>query len=91
MRAADEFRIQAQKRGISIWTIDTCSVCKYPVSFVIRGGIVLFDEGCYCTQKSLGMAKRERDSSWKAIADYYNGIEHGFRKLLADRFWGFKK
>lgn len=87
MNLTKEHLIQAAKdKHITKWTIDECSVCDYPIHFLIRSeNEVLFDGGCNCSDVETLRDKYVK-SSWQDIIDTILNLKEN-ELVKAIKFW----
>ncbi len=92
IKTSDELRAQAQYKGITKWTIHSCSMCGYPCGYIIDGDTVAYDSGCDCVTYT-----NIKPRSWDDLAEAYNlnqpennpVIEPAYLDKL-DKVWQFE-
>ena len=54
--------------GVDRIKIRDCSMCGYPLSYIVQGESVMFDPGCDCITRHSGLEPR----TFQDIANHYN-------------------
>lgn len=98
-RSVGDFKRQAKKRRITIWTVHNCSMCMYPCGFIFVGDQVKYDSGCDCNGHSTAI----RPCSWQEVAEHYNNqidwasnpnnqVKAGTEQVIYEmnKYWGFE-
>jgi hypothetical protein len=82
----NDLKVVIQAKKITKWTPEECSVCDYPIHYLIKDfDNVLFDAGCNCSDIETIRVKYTR-SSLKDILDHIERLT-GEEKEKALKFW----
>jgi len=66
---ADEIKAAAMKAGIKRVEVRGCSMCNYPMAYIIQeDGKLWYDPGCNCTHGGPNLEPR----NWSDAADWIN-------------------
>lgn len=68
LKTVDELKKQAEDHGITFYYVRACSMCGYPLGYLIDEDRVGFDSGCYCTGQGQNVGLR----SWEDLTQSYN-------------------
>lgn len=83
-RPISDFQLAAAARQIAWWPTRACSLCGYPCGYSCFAAYVIYDAGCYCTNRDGGELR-----SWSDVADFYNLQTAASVIADMDAFWGF--
>jgi len=85
MRIAEEFKKQAELKGITYWHAHNCSICGESVGTEIVNGEASFRSACGCAYEP------NHSHGWEHIAERYNMQSNVDVIKRMDEFWGFDK
>lgn len=84
-RTPEEFKNQAEIKGIKRWLIHDCSLCNYKCGFVFREEAVFYDGGCHCVN-----FHDFYETTWDHVSNHYNIQSNDNTIKEMDKFWGFE-
>lgn len=87
VKIGEDFRIQAQEKGVTEWRFRKCSLCKVPIGFMFQGSTVLRDTNCNCVPYTT----QPEEVSWDAVAGVYNLQTNPDTIQKMNEFWGFNE
>lgn len=83
MRTPEEFKKQAELKGITYWPSHDCSICGESVGTEIENGEASYRSACRCAWSP------NHSQGWEHVAEKYNTQTHPDVIREMDDFWGF--
>jgi|AntDeeMinimDraft_5_1070356.scaffolds.fasta_scaffold03970_6 hypothetical protein len=83
MKTAEQFKNQAELKGITFWESHKCGLCGAPVGTEIKNGEASYNSSCGCGQSP------NHSHGWDNVADRYNMQSNEDVITKMDEFWGF--
>lgn len=84
MRTPEEFKRQAELKGISYWPAHDCSICGVSVGTEIENGQASYRSACGCSWSP------NHSYGWEFVAERYNMQSNPDVIKRMDEFWGFE-
>lgn len=83
MKTGEEFKLQAELKGITFWKSHDCSICGVDVGTEIENGEASYRSACGCAYSP------NHSHGWGYVAEQYNRETN--EKVIGemDEFWGF--
>jgi len=83
MRTAEEFKQQAELKGIIYWPSHDCFFCGVSVGTEIRNGEASYRSACDCAWSP------NHSHGWEKVAERYNRQTNPDVIKRMNEFWGF--
>lgn len=83
MRTPEEFKKQAELKGITFWKSHNCSICGVGVGTEIENGEASYRSACDCAWSE------NHSHGWDKVAERYNMQSHPDVIKRMNEFWGF--
>jgi hypothetical protein len=84
MKSAEDFKRQAEVKGITFWESHKCSVCGVPVGTEIQNGEAFYRSSCDCGWNP------NHSHGWEHVAERYNRQTNKDVIKKMNEFWGFE-
>lgn len=88
MITGEDVKKAMKEAGLSRIVVRDCSMCSYPLAYVVKGDDLYFDRGCWCGTKGVGPLAKISWNDPASMINMQSREEH--RQELMIKF-GFKK